>query len=396
MITLPLVTPAEAPVLNTRSVLADWVQPVRNSGPVRVIATPRKVDIAITGRCNLRCKTCYYADEMVALSDLPTPQWLRLFDELGELGVLEVNLTGGEPMTHPDILRFIDALVRNRMRFHMNSNGMLFTPEVARTIKATGRCNGIQISIDGSCPEVHDRIRGHGSFVRVLRGLQTLRDAGVPVEVRVTINRLNLADLPRIFDLLVGELQLPKVTTNEAFPRGAAQCNLKDLDMTPEERREAQRVCMAYADKYPCISALAGPLALGRELQRIAHEMQKAEAERGRPGGYLSGCSIARESLAILHDGNVVPCLQLPHMVLGKVGVDPLLKIWRDAAGLHYLRTRHLIPLGDLDECRDCKYRQFCRGGCPAVGYALTGKMTGRNPRDCFRALLGEDPDYVF
>ena len=53
----------------------------------RVISAPRKVDIAITGRCNLHCKYCFYADEMTALADLPTETWLAFFAELGGLAV---------------------------------------------------------------------------------------------------------------------------------------------------------------------------------------------------------------------------------------------------------------------------------------------------------------------
>src|SRR5262249_55451065 len=156
-----------------------------------------------------------------------------------------------------------------------------------------------------------------------------------------------------------------------------------------------QRTCLEYAQKYPFLEAKAGPLAHARDLKKIALEFQKPAQERAQTGGHLSACRIAYESLSVLHDGKVVPCHQIPHMVLGQVGVDPIKKIWQESVGLHYLRTRHRIPLGQLAECRGCKYQQFCTGGCPAIGYALTGKMTGRNPRDCYRALLGEDPDYV-
>jgi len=60
-----------------------------------LMPTPRSVNIAITGRCNLRCKYCFYADEMTALTDLPTERWLAFFDELGRLGVMDVCLTAG-------------------------------------------------------------------------------------------------------------------------------------------------------------------------------------------------------------------------------------------------------------------------------------------------------------
>jgi SynChlorMet cassette radical SAM/SPASM protein ScmE len=299
-------------------------------------------------------------------------------------------------MTHPDILTLIDAIVKNRMRFSMLSNGTLFNQENARHIKKTGRCDNIQVSIDGSCPEVHDKIRGKGAFVRAVRGIKILQEAGLKVSVRVTINRVNLTDLPNTFKLLFEDLKVKSVGTNESFPRGSAHCNIKDLDMTPEERREAERICLEYAEKYPSISAAAGPLAIGRKLKEIKEYIKNPPKEKPRRGGFLRACNIASQKLSILHDGKIVPCTQLPHMVLGQIGVDPIEKVWHESVGLEYLRTRHRIPLGQLEECRDCKYQQYCTGGCPAVGYAVTGKMTGRNPRDCYRALLGEDPEYAF
>ena len=64
------------------------------SGPA-IPSAPLSVDIAVTGRCNLACKYCFYADEMAALRDLPTTRWLELFAELGRLAVRRVTLTGG-------------------------------------------------------------------------------------------------------------------------------------------------------------------------------------------------------------------------------------------------------------------------------------------------------------
>lgn len=376
--------------------LDDWMQPVLEGGPVSVMQTPRSLEISITGKCNLHCKTCFYTDEMVALRNLPTSKWLAVFDELGTLSVMDVCISGGEPMTHPDILTLIDAIVKNRMRFTMLSNGTLFNKENAQYIKNTCRCNNIQVSIDGSCPEVHDKIRGKGAFNKAVRGIKILKEAGINVSARVTINRLNLKDLPNVFKFLFDDLKLKSVGTNEAFPRGSAHCNIKDLDMTPEERREAERICLESSEKYPALSAAAGPLALGRKLKKIKEDLKNPPKEKPRKGGFLRACNIAYNKLSILHDGKIVPCTQLPHMVLGQVGVDSIKDVWNDSVGLQYLRTRHRIPLGQLEECRDCKYQQYCTGGCPAVGYAVTGKMTGRNPRDCYRALLGEDPEYVF
>ena len=88
---------------------------------------PKNVDISITGRCNLRCQYCFYADEMVALSDLPTERWLAFFEELGELAIQRVTLSGGEAFTRPDLFELIDGVIANKMRYSILSNGTLIT-----------------------------------------------------------------------------------------------------------------------------------------------------------------------------------------------------------------------------------------------------------------------------
>ncbi|CAG0946988.1 partial Antilisterial bacteriocin subtilosin biosynthesis protein AlbA, partial [Anaerolineae bacterium] len=95
------------------------------------IKMPDSVIIAVTGRCNLSCKYCYYADEMVALRDLPAETWITFFEELRDAGVMRVTLSGGEPFARRDIWQLIDGVVRNKMRFSILTNGTLITDEMA-------------------------------------------------------------------------------------------------------------------------------------------------------------------------------------------------------------------------------------------------------------------------
>ncbi|MCK5055840.1 MAG: hypothetical protein KAT34_04245, partial [Candidatus Aminicenantes bacterium] len=79
--------------------------------------TPESVSIAITGRCNLKCSYCFYSNEMTALGDLSTADWLDFFKELGRIGVMDATLSGGEAFTRPDLFGLIDGIIANRMRY---------------------------------------------------------------------------------------------------------------------------------------------------------------------------------------------------------------------------------------------------------------------------------------
>jgi len=60
------------------------------------------------------------------------------------------------------------------------------------------------------------------------------------------------------------------------------------------------------------------------------------------------------------------------------------------------LRQRHTVSLETDPHCTGCAYQQYCTGGCPGVAYPLTGDVNRANPRDCYRAYIGEDPVYAY
>jgi len=98
----------------------------------RVMRTPRSLSIEITARCNLRCRYCYFFNnKAVEYRDLPAGEWLKFFDELGSLGVMNVTLAGGEPFIREDLTALIEGIVRNRMRLSFLSDGAPIGDEIA-------------------------------------------------------------------------------------------------------------------------------------------------------------------------------------------------------------------------------------------------------------------------
>jgi SynChlorMet cassette radical SAM/SPASM protein ScmE len=363
----------------------------------RVMPAPRSVDIAITGRCNLSCQYCFYADEMVARSDLPSERWLAFFEELGRLGVMTVCLTGGEVFTRRDLFELIDGLIANHMRYQILTNGTLITEKVLAKFEAgkrRRRLDSIQLSVDGSRAEIHNRSRPN-SFARVMRSLRLLIEARFPVTVRVTVNRHNVDDLENIARLLLEDVGLPGFSTNEAFSCGATKRAEGGIMLTPVHRLQAMRTLTELAVRYNGrISAQAGPLVLARECKMI--EEMLAAGHTGLPGrGTLCGCGGVFNKIAVLHDGTIVPCHNLSTLHLGTVGVDDLQKVWLEHPLMNALRRRREIPLSSLDTCRDCRYQGFCTGGCPGGAVFLRGELNARNPMDCYRVHKGEDPYYA-
>jgi SynChlorMet cassette radical SAM/SPASM protein ScmE len=357
---------------------------------------PRELDLCITGRCNLKCRYCFYADEMAARNDLPTERWFALFEEIGKLGVQRLCLTGGEVFTRADLFELIDGIIANRMRYSLLTNGTLISRDALAKFavgKRRLRLDSIQVSIDGSRAEIHDQSRPPESFDRALAGLRLLKEAGFPVTVRVTVNRTNLDDLPNIARLLLEDVGLPSFSTNEAEQMGSARCYGDSMVLTPDERRRAMETLSALSKKYDGrISANAGPLALARHFAEIEESL--ARGETNRPGrSKLCACGGVLGKMAILHDGSIVPCNLLPTLTMGVFGLHSLSEAWRSSPAINAVRYRRDIPLSSLPSCRGCAYAGFCTGGCPGSVMARYGKLNVRDPLVCYRIFKEEGSD---
>ena len=281
----------------------------------RIIPTPKSVSISITGKCNLKCKYCFYANEMTALSDLKTDQWLSFFEKLKDLNVMDVSLTGGEAFTRPDLYKLIDGIISNNMRYNILSNGTLITEKTLKNFeegKRKIRLDYIQISIDGSKAEIHDKSRPN-SFDRAIKALRLLKESGYPVVVRTTINRHNLYDLENIASLLLEDIGLKSFSTNDAMPIGSGCRNEKSVSLNIQETMEAMRIINKILQRYPGrLTAQAGPKSKIKMYAEMEHAKKTGEITKRWKMGYLTACGCVFSKIDILHDGTIVPCCMLP------------------------------------------------------------------------------------
>ena len=364
------------------------------AGFIEVSDAPLGLDLSLTGKCNLHCVYCFYQEQMKTRPDLPRDEWLAFFKELGRLAVRDVCLSGGEVFVRPDLWDLIDDVIDNRMRYRINTNGTLLTENLLarfETGQRRRRLSGIQVSIDGSCSEVHDKSRGPGSFEKAIRGLRLLKEAMLPATVRVTVNRHNVDDLDHIARLLLDEIGINSFSTNDAMPMGAGCENQKDILLTAAQQVTAMKALARLADQYAGrITALAGPLANWRMYRQM--EKARAAGKTANQGymGYLTACGCVFNQLAVHHDGMITPCNILGELVMGRVNRDSLAEIWGNHPLLKKLRDRRQIPMSDVPGCEDCRWAAFCNGGCPGLAYELTGDVNRANPHDCYRRFLGE------
>lgn len=348
---------------------------------------PRVIAWEVTRRCILRCKHCRgAAREMDYAGELSTAECLTVIDSIAAFTKPLLILTGGEPMTHPDIYTLARHATAAGIRVVMAPCGHLITPASARRLKAAG-VMAISISIDGATPEAHDAFRGvPGAYERTLRGLQYAIEVGIPFQINTTVTKDNVHDLPAIHDLAV---RLGAATLDVFFlvptGRGAALC---DLALSATEAETA----LKWVLKKSRTSPLAVKVTCAPHSVRIWDQMEHDAVSESSSGSPLktpaTGCMAGDGFVFISHTGILQPCgfLDVPSGDLRAVDLD-FQRAYTESPVFAALRD----PSRYGGHCGVCNYRETC-GGCRARAYARTGDYLSAEP-GCVYGEKGGDVD---
>lgn len=171
------------------------------------VTGPMYVVLNITNMCNLRCLHCFnnspkYNTEKQVV-DLSDKKILSLIDELIELKVANVCFSGGEPFMREKLLfKCLYKLSSANIRTSIVTNGTFIDKYKADYLKILG-VKEIQISLDGSCPEIHEKMRNiEGCFDKAINAIKLLQGSGIITSVSLTVNKWNITDIENIYSLL--------------------------------------------------------------------------------------------------------------------------------------------------------------------------------------------------
>jgi AdoMet-dependent heme synthase len=339
---------------------------------------PRIISWNITLRCPLKCSHCYAdAGESEAAGALSTDEALAVIDQIRSLGTPVVVLSGGEPLMRDDLLTIARYGTEKGLRMVMGTSGYFLDREMAGRLADAG-IRAAAISLDSVDPEVHDAFRGvSGAWEKAVQAIRNCRDAGIGVQINMTIMRPFADDVASVVEFGKGS----GVRDYQVFfpvPTGRTQGG----PVNPEQyERVIRDVLLKYRDSNVNIRPTCAP-----QFRRIADTLGIHNPSWGR--GCIAGIRYCR----IYANGDVTPCPYLP-VSAGNVREKSLGEIWNNSPVFRVLRDPDLLT----GKCGRCGYKEVC-GGCRARAYRGTEAVSHRwcdgleKPGATAGELCSEDP----
>ena len=332
------------------------------------------IQLHLTERCNLSCSHCYQTgkktDEMSLdeIRDLAgeTADMLNLWSEQYNISFIpSMNITGGEPLLRHDMFEILDEIGKRGYGLYLLSNGILINKERAKVLAGLG-VKGVQVSIEGP-EEIHESIRGKGSFLSSLNGVQCLLEAGINVTLNVTLSTINAGHMIEMVKLS-SCLGVHKLGFSRLVPSGRGAGMLKNM-LRKDEVRELYQAIFSLETRG--LEIVTGdPVASQLRSEYIHHDASAI------PTG---GCAAGVSGLTVLPDGTITPCRRM-NIPLGNVRKDSLREIWSTSPILESLRDKKRYS----GKCSKCLRWTTCRG-CRAIAYAYAQSRGSEE-------FLGDDP----
>jgi pyrroloquinoline quinone biosynthesis protein E len=319
----------------------------------------------LTYRCPLHCPYCSNPVDIGAerhRNELSSEDWIRVFKQAADLGVLQLALTGGEPMARRDIVELVSASTENGLYSTLVTSALPFPRARVEALRAAG-LDHVQISFQDSEPAASDTIAGTTSFDRKIAAARLTRELGFPLTVNVVLHRQNLDRIAAIITL-AEELGARRLELANTQYHGWAFVNRASLMPTREQlERGEQAVADARA-------------RLGSKME-ILWVLPDYFEDLPKPcmGGW------AREAILVQPGGDVLPCqaaATIPGLAIENVRERELEDIWFGSEMFEAFRGTQWMQ----EPCRSCPLhlQEQDFGGCRCQALALTGDAAATDP----------------
>jgi pyrroloquinoline quinone biosynthesis protein E len=324
----------------------------------------------LTHRCPLHCPYCSNPLALVGdEQELTTDEWKRVFTEARELGVLQLGLSGGEPLARQDLAALADHAHQVGLYTTLVTSGVGLTRKVGEALREAG-LEHIQISIQDSDPEMADRVAGARVVGHKEAAAALVRELGFALSINVVLHRANLDRIGDIIEL-AARMGADRLELANTQYYGWALANRQALMPTAAQVAAAEAVADAAKRRH-------------RGRMQILYVLPDYYESYPKPcyGGW------GHVYLVVTPDGLTLPChgaTAITTLGFDNVRDRSIEWIWRESPGFQAFRGDDWMK----EPCRSCSRKTIDFGGCRCQAFALTGDATNTDPVCTLTPLRG-------
>jgi pyrroloquinoline quinone biosynthesis protein E len=351
--------------LHGRALIEGWTPTGKQADVVREASAPEAVSspytlvAELTHRCPLACPYCSNPRALVrGDAELTTAEWVRVIGEAADLGVMQMHLTGGEPLARSDLEAIAKAARDRGLYVNLVTSGVPL--DRARLERLAPSLDHVQLSVQDADEASSDRVAGLPSHAAKMRVAGWVKELGLPLTVNVVLHRANL---DRVTEIVAMAERL-----------GADRLELANVQLVSWALANAEALL-------PTRAQIDRARVVAREArERLAGSMEVVfvlpDWHADRPRACMDGWG--RRFVVVAPDGAVLPCHAARALPIAFEGVrdGPLERVWREGAGMNAFRGDGWMP----EPCSTCDRRSVDHGGCRCQAFALTGDPRATDP----------------
>ena len=326
---------------------------------------PYSLIAELSYQCPLHCPYCSNPVDIGAGKyhhELATEDWLRTFTQARGLGVLQLALTGGEPMLRRDLVELCAGARDAGLYSSLITAGTLFTPARAEALKAAG-LDHVQISIQSPNPQENDRIAGNRSFEKKIAAARAARALDFPLTINCVLHRQNLDRIDEVLELAL-ELDAQRLELANTQYYGWAVLNQETLMPSVDQLRRGEEAVTRFRER-------VGPQV---DVLWVLPDYYE-DLPKPCMGGW------GRTAMVVAPNGDVLPCQAastIPGLEFANVRQHPLEWIWNESDAFTRFRGTDWMQ----EPCRSCPLgrQEEDWGGCRCQALRLTGDAAATDP----------------
>jgi len=315
----------------------------------------------LTHRCPLHCVYCSNPKELVTrATELSTETWTSVFKQAAELGVLQADFTGGEPLAHTNIIGLVRAARAAGLYVSLITSGLPLDEAKLDALIAAG-LDHFQLSFQGSTEPIAEEISGTKTHTQKLRVLEWLKSRRVAVTLNFVLHRRNLHQMNEMLAIAESSSATRIEFANVQY-YGWGFAN-----------RELLLPTRAQLDQFLLDVKAAEERLLGKI--RIEYVVPDYYAKYPKPcmGGW------GRKVMLITPSGEALPChaaAVIPGLRFENVKEKSLREIWDTSEAFQKFRGESWMQ----EPCKSCDRRTQDFGGCRCQALLIAGDAYTTDP----------------